>query len=591
MKYRKFKIHSYKGIRNQIEIDLSKLNLMPIIGVNECGKTTILEALLAFDYINDKNYGGRHLSHIQNMYGNTESNIIISAEIEYDESEIERELKRFLDAEMAFDPEEHDEDQIEDKNNFKSYLLPLIEQFQESTTIEIFRRLDILKYSFSKSGSTSKYEHKLCSELVRLSPYMLYFDDFHDDFNGIVEYKNYQNSDDETVDVSKKHWYRIVNKLFEDANTSFSLSKLSSSGDLKKNIISDVNQHLNKIIDKSWENFSLEKGPQPEIDIIPLTKDRLKFEIIETITLANGEPRYRTFGIKERSKGFYWFFNFIMKLHFNPQKRYQKDRDTIYLLDEPGSYLHSTAQKNLLDQLTKISEENKVIFSTHSPFLLDPKKIPIKDIRISSKSDINGIELHNFATAPMKLGGVNSPFQIILHYLEITPISLNFNKDRIVIVEGIFDYYWLDMLKGKRKINFFPSSNADSIQFHISYMIADSKNYSVLWDNDAAGKRAFKKSEERFGVFQSKKWCLLPLFGRSKTVIENLVANSDKDLLSRELNIELNKPSSFKKAVALLYHNSRRASILKKISPETIDKFNTVFDELENRLSVSSSIA
>ena len=74
------------------------------------------------------------------------------------------------------------------------------------------------------------------------------------------------------------------------------------------------------------------------------------------------------------------------------------------------------------------------MYTTHSPFLLNPKIVPLKNIKISHKSDITGIELFNYSTAPKKIGGKNSPFEIIMHYLELTPISLGFAKDRIVIV-------------------------------------------------------------------------------------------------------------------------------------------------------------
>lgn len=583
MKYKKFTIHRYKGIRNPITIDFAKNSLIPIIGVNECGKTTILEALLSFDSFNDNNYGNRHLNHIQNLYEVKSERIIISAEIEYIPKELNKDLLNFLHLVMDFDEDEIDPDELIEKNKLKEYLLPEIDLLKKRNTIEIYRCLNNKKYSFTKEKEPSIYENQLCKEIVRMCPYMLYFDDFQDDFNGIIKYKNEQDDNDEDFeDVTKNLWYKIVDNLFEKTNSNFSLRNLIKSGDQRNNIISDVKQHLNSIINEGWINFNLEKGDPPIVNIIPLTNNRLKFEIIEKIKLENGETRDRHFGIKERSKGFFWFFNFIMKLYFNPQKRYKRDKDTIYLLDEPGSYLHSTAQKNLLDQLKNISKDNKVIFTTHSPFLLDPKKIPLKNIRISSKSDIKGIELYNFSTAPKKLGGKNSPFQIVLHYLEITPIALNFNKDKLVIVEGIYDYYWYEMMKGRRKINFFPSNNADSILFHISYMIADSKNYTVLWDNDVPGRKSYKKAKSIYGDEEAKKWCILPLKQKTNMVLENLITTSDKAMLKSELV----NPASFKKLVTLLYYNSKRKSILEKLSDETKTNFNDVFNDIELKLNM-----
>lgn len=47
MKYTKFIIKNYKAI-DELTVNLSR-NVIPLIGVNESGKTSILQAILAFD--------------------------------------------------------------------------------------------------------------------------------------------------------------------------------------------------------------------------------------------------------------------------------------------------------------------------------------------------------------------------------------------------------------------------------------------------------------------------------------------------------------------------------------------------------------
>jgi len=581
MKYSKFRIHRYKGIKNTVEINLSKSSLIPIIGVNECGKTTILEAMLSFDEINDYNLGGKHLSHLQNLYDTKKYEIVVSAEIEYKFQELENELVDYVKSEMDYDEDETEEEETELKNEIKKLVENKLPEFKNQSTLTIYRSLEKKKYSFDLNNFSSQAENDVCEKIVQLCPYMLYFDDFQDDFNGVVRYKNEAKvGDEEPEDVTKNKWYKIVNELFKQTDSEYSLKKLIISGDLKSNIISDVTQHLNNIINEGWVNFSLEKGVPPTIKIIPLTNFMLKFEIVEKITLEDGSTRDRHFGVKERSKGFFWFFSFTMKLYFNSQKRSSKDKDTIYLLDEPGSYLHSTAQKNLLDQLNTLSKDNKVLFTTHSPFLLDPEKIPLKNIRISTKSDKNGIELHNFSTAPKKLSGKNSPFQILLHYLEITPFSLNYNKNNIVITEGIFDYYWYEMMKGSRKLNFFPSSNADSIIFHISYMIADGKKYSIVWDNDLPGVRSYEKAKKSFGDRESEKWVILPNIGKNKTVLENLITKADME----KIRVVLQTETTFKKIATLLYYSNQRKEILNSLSKETKENFKIVYEKIEENM-------
>jgi len=346
MKYEKITIHKYKGIKKPLIIDFSKSNLIPII---ECGKTTILEGLLAFDRFNDNNYNRRHIEHIQNLYETKKSDILISAMISYNYDKLKTDLLKFVEDESNNDDEDISE---EEKQNFRNYAIPKIAELKNQEKVEIFRLLNDFSYSFSSTKSID-FEDKLCKEIVRISPFMLYFDDFRDDFNGYVKITNTEEGEDVTTYL----WYKIVNNLFEKTNPEFSISTYLNAGDQQKNILSDVTQYLNSILNKSWSNFSLEKGTPPVVEISKIVGGKLYFEIIEKIKeKGNSFQKSRHFGLKERSKGFYWFFNFIMKLHFNPSKRYSRDKDTIYLLDEPGSYLHSTAQKNLL----VVSQEQKV---------------------------------------------------------------------------------------------------------------------------------------------------------------------------------------------------------------------------------------
>src|SRR5262249_13508196 len=113
-------------------------------------------------------------------------------------------------------------------------------------------------------------------------------------------------------------------------------------------------------------------------------RNYIKLDIVETDN--QGDQHF--FFIRDRSKGFYWFFNFVMKLEFNP-KIVADGRNTIYLLDEPGSYLHAFAQRKLCRKLKQLSEKNCVIYCTHSHYLLDPETIPFGSITIADK-DGNG---------------------------------------------------------------------------------------------------------------------------------------------------------------------------------------------------------
>ncbi|WP_220449435.1 ATP-dependent nuclease [Nonomuraea longispora] len=72
----------------------------------------------------------------------------------------------------------------------------------------------------------------------------------------------------------------------------------------------------------------------------------------------------------ERSRGFVWFFSFLA--YFTDLEN-TNDGNLILLLDEPGLSLHGRAQEDLLRLIDeRLAPEHQVIFTTRSPFMVDP---------------------------------------------------------------------------------------------------------------------------------------------------------------------------------------------------------------------------
>jgi hypothetical protein len=75
----------------------------------------------------------------------------------------------------------------------------------------------------------------------------------------------------------------------------------------------------------------------------------------------------------ERSTGFVWFFSFLV--WFSQLKKRLGTR-LFVLLDEPGLTLHARAQNDLLRYIKeKLQPEYQVMYSTHSPFMIDPDNL------------------------------------------------------------------------------------------------------------------------------------------------------------------------------------------------------------------------
>ena len=76
---------------------------------------------------------------------------------------------------------------------------------------------------------------------------------------------------------------------------------------------------------------------------------------------------------EERSTGFVWFFSFLV-WYSDVRKRYGDN--LLVLLDDPGLGLHAKAQWDLLRYVyDKLAAQYPLIYTTHSPFMIDPEKI------------------------------------------------------------------------------------------------------------------------------------------------------------------------------------------------------------------------
>lgn len=575
MRYLKFRIENYRAITGAMEINLDKDSLIPVIGVNESGKTTILHALFAFDFYNDLlNDNGRHLKDIHNLYTTTERPATVSAEIELTPNDFGAALDSTLK-----------------KGNAGSTTVDALAKAgrlyrkqcrQMPPVLTITRNVKSKRYSIDPNDlfPDSTLNDLLAKEILRHLPYILFFDDFRDSVE--ERYEIIRDEDGET-----SSWLSIIEQLFKQTDREFSVFKLADLEDrTRSTVISKVNKHLNATLTKEWQNFRLDDTDALRIAImyerVPVAggTDRhfLKLEVIERD--ADGDEYH--FYIRDRSKGFFWFFNFVMKLEFNP-KIVDADQDAvaIYLLDEPGSYLHASAQSKLCQKLRNLSRTNHVIYCTHSHYLLDPEIIPLSSIKVADKDGHGNVRLIPIHEHHGNIFERRSAFQPVIDALKIKPFLLDLSYQKVIITEGIVDYYAFEMFKHGRKVNTLPSVGANSIKYYVSLMIAWRVEYCALWDNDPEGRKEMKKAVDIFGdEIATRYFYSLPLKGKAakNRILQDLFDGSDLIMIRAELGMSAN--AGFDATIGTLYYHDEKASVLAKISQKTRRNFEEVFELL-----------
>jgi len=97
------------------------------------------------------------------------------------------------------------------------------------------------------------------------------------------------------------------------------------------------------------------------------------------IDISDGTTVYDT--PESRSLGFRWYLSFY--INFIAQTFEAKANEYFFLLDEPGIHLHPAGQKDLTKVMEDLSIKNQLVFTTHSPFMIN-REFPHR-VRLISK--------------------------------------------------------------------------------------------------------------------------------------------------------------------------------------------------------------
>lgn len=197
---------------------------------------------------------------------------------------------------------------------------------------------------------------------------------------------------------------------------------------------------------------------------------------------------------EQRSKGFLWFLSFFLRLAAE-QKRYP-DRTRLLLIDEPGSYLHARAQRDVLHLFeNRIAKTEPIIYSSHSPYLMPPERL--HRIRVVMKTRERGTRVFDRLTHPDLRGkdfaDTLTPF-IQAIGIDITQ-ALSFARPANLLVEGITDHMyvtaWARLFRPMflESVNVFPGFGATTLPTLASLFVGWGLPFAVLLDRDEIGAK------------------------------------------------------------------------------------------------------
>ena len=175
--------------------------------------------------------------------------------------------------------------------------------------------------------------------------------------------------------------------------------------------------------------------------------------------------------LESRSTGLQWFFSFYLIFLVEAEG---KHKNAVLLLDEPGLTLHPNAQKDLFKFFDNLSTKNQLLYTTHSPFMVDANNLDRvravfinKDGYTEVSSDLRAAEKEY------------SKNQIQAIYPAHAALGLSVSDTLLlncqpIIVEGVSDQYYLMAIKNlliskgkimpRKELVFIPAGGVKNIK-------------------------------------------------------------------------------------------------------------------------------
>ncbi|MEZ5383178.1 MAG: AAA family ATPase [Microthrixaceae bacterium] len=284
---------------------------------------------------------------------------------------------------------------------------------------------------FRASLDSTPYQ-RLLNHLGRMLPSFIYFSHYNT-LPGSVSIRRLQSVEEGDLDPGERTALSLLrlagveSEEFDEANYEARKAALEAAA--------------NTLTDEVFEYWTQNTELQVELDIEFRPVERTPPhptpppEPYLQIRIRNNRHRV-TLNFAERSAGFVWFFSFLA---FFSEYR-SAGNQHVLLLDEPGLNLHGTAQSDLLRYIDEqLAEEHQVIYTTHSPFMVQPNHL--ERARLVEDQDGVGTVVSDDAL------GTTSETQFPLHAaIGIQVTQTLFIGSSTLIVEGNADLLYIQAM-------------------------------------------------------------------------------------------------------------------------------------------------
>jgi len=247
---------------------------------------------------------------------------------------------------------------------------------------------------------------------------------------------------------------------------------------------------------------------------------------------VSDEKRSEEIELEGRSRGLQWFFSFFLVFLVESKDAHS---NCILLLDEPGLSLHPIAQMDLIRFFSSLSKNNQIIYTTHSPFLVDANNLGnvyAMFIGENGESIVSPDLRANTAISSKSIYPVHAA-------IGLTVSETLLLGSEPILVEGVSDQIYLQLIKryilsigkykNKRELVFIPTGGVRGMSPVIKILLGRDNNLPfVILDADNPGIK--KKQQLENGLYKEEKDKILTMkdfLGEGEWEIEDIMPNEE----------------------------------------------------------------
>ena len=560
MLLKKVTIHKYKSFLTEQSYTVED-RITRIVGKNESGKTALLEALAKSNYFEDNadfqfdkdlDYPRSELIKAKN-----ENPAVLTCEYELSDEDVESVEDEYGEGIISkqtfslvsyYDNTRKTTGVAVDFNVFKNWLITSFDvgdQGQELLrAVASFSALeDVVSENEATPGmkeiqtelnkikkGAGKWENPLegyiyLTYISPAVPKLWYFSDY---FSLPCRINLNEFATGKPTGSLSSEEFKIAKALFE--LSGLQLSDIQSETNFEA-FKAQLEATSNSITDDMFEYWTTNQNLEIRFDIEHAANNVRYLNI----RIYNSKHRV-TLPLKNRSKGFLWFFSFLVwfsKIQGNTDSKY------ILLLDEPGLSLHASAQSDLLRFIDeKLAPEYQVIYTTHSPFMIDSLKLnEVRTVYDTQNPKVGSVVSD---AVEEKDSDTLFPLQAALGYTIAQNLYVSPNN---LLVEGISDLVYLNHFSSALKalgreglsddVTIVPVGGADKIATFISLMRGNELSTVCLLDTftDQRAETRLKKMVEQKIIADKKIIYYHSVLERSFADIEDMFTKDEYVIL------------------------------------------------------------